>query len=256
MSNTRKSTSVIKECDFIRQIYKHCTFNTTLVFDIDNTIQRPHREDDLGSDQCYRELLAHAFERIPERPRAFNSVLALNSVIQSHIKVKPVEPETPDVLRKFQDLEMTTIAVTARGIEVIDVTLEQMRKINVRFSRENVAKLTFELEGRVVTYINNILFCNGVNKGVCLAELERQLKFLSKHVVMLDDVEKNLIHVMQEMEKLDIQFTGLRYNLLDKRVTEFKLQRAIDRLLSLQSHFSHSTVNLIETLELSGFKPK
>ncbi len=115
MSSTRTPASVIEECGLIRQILQYCTYDTTFVFDLDNTILRPTREEDLGSDQCFIELLELACKKMLERPRALKSVLALNSVIQSHIKVKAVEPETPDILRKLQDLDMTTIAVTARA---------------------------------------------------------------------------------------------------------------------------------------------
>lgn len=249
MSSTRDS--VIEECGLIRQVFQYCTFDTTFLVDIDNTVTRPTHEEDVGSDQWFREVLAHAFEQIPERPHAMKSILTLNSAIQSVIKIKAVEPDTCSTLSKFQDLNMTTIAVTARGVEVIDATLLQLSQINVRFAKQDTEALTFVLEGRVVTFVNNILFCNGLDKGLCLAALNEMQSVISRHVVMLDDVAKNLENVKREMTKLGVQFVGLRYNHLDQRVTRFELERANVKLLTLKSIFSRSVANIIDSLKLS-----
>jgi hypothetical protein len=256
MSSARLSTThvSIQECASSRDILKHCTYNTTVLFDLDNTILRPTRVHDLGSDQWYRKMYERALEKIKQRAHALNSAIALNSHIQKHIQVKSVEAGTPRIIHMLQDVHLTTLAVTARGYDMAETTLQQLRKIGVAFSDNLGGSFSFQIEEKTIFYKNGVLFCDGVNKGLCLAAFLHLQHVQCGRVVMMDDVEENLLKVGDVLRTGRFEFHGLRYNHLDARVASFDFKRANVKLSTVSSLFSTSVKNIIESLELDGYQ--
>jgi hypothetical protein len=257
MSNSRLSgtASTIEECETIRHILKYCSYNSALVFDLDNTIFRPTREEDLGSDQWFQKALQRAMQIFPQRPQALKSAVTINDNLQKHIKVKPVEPHTQRIVQMLNDLGLLTIAVTARSAGLAETTLKQLHDIDVRFTKDATAHdpVEFYVQGRKVYYVNNVMFCDGANKGACFAELIKRKLISCGGVVMLDDVKKNLVDMMEAVHPLGKDFYGLRYNHLDQRVTQFDFKRANVKLSSVSLFFSQSVVQILDELELEGY---
>src|SRR3990167_7078041 len=229
MPNSRQRTTKqeIRECTNFRNVLKYCTYDSVIAIDIDNTILRPTKVEDLGSDQWFRKILQRAFEKIPQRPHALNSAIKLHQHVQKLITVKPVEADTPNIVKILQDLKLTTLVVTARKYSFSDVTFKQLNDAGISFSQDkNEKPFAFWMNGKRVVYRHGVLFCDGVNKGSCLAEYLQRKQRASKDIVMLDDSRDNLENVLEVMRVKNYNFHGLRYNHLDDRVSRFDLKRA------------------------------
>lgn len=251
----RNSSQEIQECVNFRNVLKHCTYNSIIAFDIDNTILRPTKVEDLGSDQWFKKILQRESEKNPQRPQTLQSAIKLHQHIQKLITVKPVEPEIPRIIKILQDLKLTTLIVTARKYSFADVTFRQLNDAGMNFSQdEHEESFEFTMNGRRVVYSQGVLFCDGANKGLCLIEyLKRKLSAVSD-VVMLDDSMDNLENVREVMRANNFNFHGLRYSQLDDRVSRFDLQRANAKLSDYSLFFSKSVANIVKEFDLDDRK--
>lgn len=245
------SNQEIHECANFRNVLKYCTYDSIIAFDIDNTILRPTKVEDLGSDQWFRKILQRAFEKIPQRPHALKSAIKLHQNVQKLITVKPVEPEIPKIIKILQDLKLTAIVVTARKYSFSEVTVKQLNDAGINFSQDkNEKPFAFWMKGKRVVYRQGVLFCDGVNKGLCLAEYLKRKHSDTNNIVMLDDSMDNLENVRDVMHSTNNNFFGLRYNHLDDRVSRFDLKRANVKLSDYSLFFSKSVANIVRDFDL------
>lgn len=241
----------ISECSNFRNVLKYCTYDSVIAIDIDNTILRPTKVEDLGSDQWFRKILQRAFEKIPQRPHALNSAIKLHQNVQKLITVKPVEADTPNIIKILQDLKLTTLVVTARKYSFSEVTFKQLNDAGLSFSQDkNEKPFAFWMNGKRVAYRNGVLFCDGVDKGLCLVEYLKRKRHVSREIVMLDDSIDNLENVRKVMQSENYNFHGLRYNHLDERVSKFDLKRANVKLSDYSLFFSKSVANIVKDFDL------
>jgi hypothetical protein len=255
MTRSRKSKSltVIQECAYIKEVLKHCTYNSIVCFDVDNTLLRPTKVEDLGSDQWFRKVLQVAFKKIPNRPHALKSTITLHENIQRHIDVKPVEPDTAHIIKLLQDLNLNTLIITARSYKMGDVTIDQLNQIGIDlpYTCPKNDVIQFSVDGKKILFRNGVLFCDGANKGLCLVGLIKRMMINCGNVVMLDDTRENLEKMSSAVLGAGHDFCGLRYNQLDDRVTRFDLKRANMKLSSYRLFFSASVTNIIDDFGLS-----
>ncbi len=112
--------------------------------------------------------------------------------------MRAVEAEIVKIISDYQETGLV-IGLTARGEQLKEDTERQLREIGIDFK-------------------GKIIFCGGGDKGEFLKSYIENSKNPPIHVAMADDKLKHLIHVMDALLKIGIQFTGLRYSFLDKKV--------------------------------------
>ncbi len=250
-----RSTSFIHECQQFRELLKHCTKDSLVALDLDNSTLRPTHVEDLGSDQWFRQVLRRAQEKSNSPNEAILNAVKLNNSVLALIPVKAVEPETANIVDSLQKQGTPVIAVTARRFDTAEATAKQLDNINIHFTnfaREIEIEIRLETapEKRII-FKNGVLYCDGSNKGECLLELIKILRLAIDKIVMLDDSEKNLVLAKAAMEAKEVTFIGLRYNVLDERAAGHVFQRSNKKLSEVSSLFSRSVVHIIETLALT-----
>lgn len=239
------------ETKHIRDVLQHCSYNTLGVFDLDNTVMRPTHEEDLGSDQWFAKVYERAYSVTGDASQAKHLCISLNDTIQKHIQVKPVEASTTRILNILKDVHLPVIALTARSPGLVDITIEQLKKINVFFSPLYSHEIQLDIDDptRTVIYKNGILFCDGADKGICLAAFLKKIK-QTYSVVMVDDNENNLYRVAMSLNKHKIKNTEIHYTHLEQRVSQFQIDRSNMRLSSFTRFFSATEKEAIEKLKL------
>lgn len=251
MANEQDLT--IHESVSVTDVLKFCSYNSLVAFDLDNTVIRPTHVEDLGSDQWFANLFQYAIEVLSDPEQARLLTLALTDYIQGLIDVKPVDANTPEIIKRLQDIKIPVLGLTGRGIGIANTTFDQLHKINVSFTKYSPGikmKLNVpEYPNREVYYQDGIIFCDGADKGKCLIEFFKQQK-LKYNVVMMDDVKKNLLHVKEAVTQFGASFFGLRYGKADERVSRYKMDRSVMRLFSMTDRFSSVEKEIITKLRL------
>lgn len=244
---------VIYECPNIQDVLKYCFRERIIfVFDLDNTIIRPIRSKDLGSDQWFEKLLEHIQKVFPNDNDAFELALTLRNAIHKNIKVGAVESDTIAIIHLLQKCHIPVIALTSRGPNIIDTTEKQMREIKINFSKHGEPENSYPLLAsghQTAMYQNGIIYCDGMNKGIVLREYLKRAP-LPKDIVVVDDSKKNLVRIQQETQSVASRITGLRYGYLDSKMSHFDFGKANEYLLKIRSSFSDSENEAIDKLNL------
>ncbi len=250
----RNNTISVSESQSILDMLQLISFDTWVVLDIDNTVMEPQFE--LGSDQWFTKLIEHACSLSPNNTiDAVTSVIAIYQAVQHHVSTKPVESQVVFLINALQDSGIPLLALTARDGTLIETTCRQLNEIGIDFSR----KLTsYDSSIQLGTHENNrsifqgnIIFCGGNDKGQCLKELLKRYQILPRHIVMVDDKEKHLMHVKEAVLSLGIRFNGLRYSFLDNKVKMLDMQRAHVQLTHLKNKLPNHVQTMISELKLS-----
>jgi FMN phosphatase YigB (HAD superfamily) len=220
----------IIESNSIADIAKHITKDTLLIFDLDNTIMETKEYS--GSDQWFEALIAHFINNEKmEIAKALSIVLPKYEKAHKKAEVLPVESCTVTAIDKLQKSGCKVIGLTARGDKCIPYTFRQLSSIKVDLSRAAIyTPQTKKLNlVKPAEYQQGIVFCYGANKGKILADFFNKIKNvdktfkLPKKIVFVDDKEKNVLAIEEAAQNLSIEFTGIRYGFLDKKVAQFKL---------------------------------
>jgi hypothetical protein len=263
----------------IREILEaqRCSFDTLGVFDLDNTVLRVTKVEDLGSDQWFGHVFKIFEQKTKSSLTAITHSVTLNDTLQGHLQVKPVEPNTIKIITGLTDVGLPVIALTSRGPGLVEITLQQLNAMNIKFTDTLYSKeiqLDIGETRRIATYKNGVIFCDGANKGICLMAFlrminevpqyimttddigkslvreQKMVKYAPKHVMMVDDIEKNLMVVQEALEKEGIKFTGLHYTHLEPRVAGYDFQRSHCRLFDdLANKLPSHVAPLLEMLK-------
>lgn len=267
MTQSEPSQHKIVESSQLREILKHCSYDTLGTFDLDNTLVQIAIEDDekreqhdIGSDQWFFMLLTYAKEVVGEE-EALNLALEINRHVQTVVQVKPVEDEmTPLILRRLQEVGLPLMGLSARASDLAEITEKQLDCAGIHFNR-NLHELNSLLDAehgvnlnvplkedeprRHVRYQNGILYCDGADKGKCLNALfefikQQQAVRRREHpeethretkysVVMVDDKKHNLEKMLQAANAGGYAFTGIRYSATDQLVDAYDLSKGMER---------------------------
>jgi len=230
ISPSRKS--LIQELKSINETSTHCTDNSTAIFDLDNVVIESTQE--LGSDQWFVKLLNYACEIIVDQDEAITTVLTIYHAVQHHAEMQAVEREVSQLIKELQEKPLPVIGLTARGTPIMDRTLAQLKKLDIDFSKHHAEKyLEFSINeiSPKVAYKDGIIFCNGNDKGICLAKFFQIIEYTPEHLVMIDDKEKHLVSVNA---RVTCDFVGLRYSYLDQKAKTIDMHKAETQLTELE----------------------
>lgn len=206
-----------------RAITQYVYNKPLLVLDLDNTVQEPgsgNTRQLLGSDQWFEAYLKRECTRHKDFATALNLTLAVYDYIQIHSTMKAVEPNTPSTIQIIKDNKIPILALTTRGGDLMPATLRQLGSLDISFENGLFANLTFMLEDRgkvgsragLVT--NNIIFCNGRDKGACLKQVLDRVNLKPPKIVFVDDKLKNVQQMQKMCDATRIPYLGLHYTYL------------------------------------------
>ncbi|UPT75684.1 MAG: DUF2608 domain-containing protein [Elusimicrobiota bacterium] len=183
---------------------------TLLVIDIDNTTLEP--VGTLGSDQWYYYLVkVHGEEKAGEMwTRTLPTV-----------KVKPVEPTTPDFIKSQQKRGVKVMALTARGIEDADATFAQLKAIGVDYAANPPSRKDLKTKEKGL-FKNGVFFQGeGPSKGETLVAFLKTIGLKPARVVFVDDKQKHAQSVEKSVRESGIEVISFRYGAADAKVNFF-----------------------------------
>lgn len=184
--------------------------NTLVVVDIDNTTLEPVGA--FGSDQWYYYLAKTVGE--DKAGEAWTAA-------QKTVKVKPVEPITPDILKGFQKKGVKVMALTARGAEDEAATFSQLKSVGVDYSANPPTRKELKTEDKGL-FKNGVFFQGeGPSKGATLVAFIKKLGLKPGRVVFIDDKEKHAKSVEQAVREAGIPVISFRYGATDQKVKYF-----------------------------------
>ena len=225
MSTPFVSFCDITEIDRMEDIRDSINSDTLLIYDIDNTIFEP--EGNYGSDQWFYYLSKVYQMDGFRREESEEKALDLWNHTQSLIKVRPVETCTPTLIKDHQAMGVKVIAMTARTPSIADVTMDQLKSIDVNFADStisNVGSIRLLHDSCVgeLLFIDGVLFVGEKNsKGDSLMLLLKALNYNPGNVVFVDDRLRHLKAVEKQLMSRNIPFKGYRYGGADKKVRAF-----------------------------------
>jgi hypothetical protein len=191
-----------------------------IVFDLDNTVMETTQT--IGSDQWFRHLVKGKMASGSTEMAAVEQAMSEWSNVQRITGVKLVESGTPKLIRDLQTQGYIVIGLTARPVFLTDTTLRQVKSLGVRFSRPDFLNLsTRGLTPFPIMIKEGVILVGENNKGVVLASIIEKKKLTYKHVILVDDRQKNVDNMEEALTSRGLTHSGLRYAAADKTVNAF-----------------------------------
>lgn len=227
------STRII-ECQTIKDVLNYAnTQDTLVIFDLDNTLVHPGIE--LGSDQWFSYMIKQKQAEGLDAEQALQNVLKVYYHIHNFIDLCPVEDKvTLDTLELLHKKGINTMALTSRSLPLIQRTQEQLDHAGIHFNCPANFNHPIEITLKKSALAKNgIIFCNNNSKGQTLMAVLKALNMHPTAIVFVDDKQQYLVDVEHECIHSNIEFTGLRYGVLDNFVAQFDPKRAQEQLNEL-----------------------
>lgn len=202
----------------VEQLIQTLPEETTLVvFDIDDTMltatAEPPQEHFFGSDRWFRWQMD-----LPNDDREKIRCL-LEDVLALDYEAARLRPTQPDAGEIFNRIPNDKLFLTSRSPNYRGGTERELRNIGVALPALIPGKEPILLEyvhgnsRRPMSYVNGIFMTSGVDKGKALMQLlgdDRRYKT----VVLVDDGGKNIYKMKDALALEDIDYYGLRYDLI------------------------------------------
>lgn len=231
------------------------------VFDVDNTLIQS--VEALGSDQWFMKLMEFAYDAAPSKETETLVISIYHALHQYHTKMETVENVTAPMIKKLQEKNIPLIGLTARGKEISEATIAQLKRVGIEFllnkTSQNSFGLTINGVENAAIYHHGVIFCSGYSKGDCLQAFFETIKWQPMNVVMVDDKLKHLKAIEATISPRGSQFHGIRYGHLDEKVENFNknpdnVKKANYRLLEAYHKFPEHAKDAIQKIFL--FEPR
>lgn len=194
--------------------------NTLFAFDIDNTLI--DSEQQLGSSQSSY----YFYEKFVQLgiPKEMASQLEIQRwmMIQPLIKVRTIDDQTAQVIKQLKEKGAQIILVTARNPAEASFTHDQLSSVSIQIENQMASETFIQLQSeKPSTYFNGILFCGIWNtKGGVLTAFLKQTQSKPKKIVFIDDKLKHVQEVEKSIEKMGIDFIGVRFSGSDDQIAQ------------------------------------
>lgn len=212
----------IIETDSMMSILDYVQDNTLVIADLDNTLIESKNQ--LGSSQ-WGDYLGTLFT---EPSKSFEEIDFLVAEtwckVQPLIKIRCVDPLTPQIINQVCEHGIIFMGLTARRPSEIHYTHKQLASVRITLS--NIIEEGF-LEGTLdprkgIIYHQGVVYCTPINKksyGIKLF-LEKS-KLCPKRIIFIDDKLTHVKDVGLLVEDLGIDYLGIRFSRADERVISF-----------------------------------
>ena len=213
-------TASIHTINSMQEIKKYIDKETLILLDLDHTIFE-------GKNYGY----GHAnwfYDRVEKgKALGIDETTTIGKIFphwlhsQKNAQVKPVEPFTPTMIKQLQSEGYFLMGLTSRQVPLVDITINQLKKIDIDFSSKQLSNETLNMSFNAPTQMKaGILFCSDYNnKGDVLHAYLDKLNIVPKKILIVDDSMRNIQSVIRSYSQ-QATVTGLYYPL----VAEYKKQ--------------------------------
>lgn len=205
-----------------QEIKKVITPETWVFLDLDNTVFETHQT--LGSDHWFDRILQKYFEEHQHWPKALERAVQHWTEVQNHAPMRPVEADTPQMIRELQSNGLPVIGLTARNKQLADRTVRQLSEMDVDFNLSTPAHghLNIDPEAGEIQYQDGIIFVGEIrNKGEALSRFLRLVQAKPKHIVFADDKEYHARSVEKVLQDANIDHFIFHYTATDARNAQY-----------------------------------
>lgn len=223
---------------------------TLLVIDIDNTMLA--MEEDLGSDQWF-EWQEFLLEHEPDSPHLvatdFGALLKAQGVLFDRGKMRPPQPDLPEMIQQLQARGVPTLVLTSRGPDFRAATERELARNGYDFTgsvlptsgvprgeflpydplnMSGVGLSSYEAElyrlraPRPASFANGVFMTAGQHKGAMLLTMLHKADRKPKAVVFIDDHGRHVHRVYDAMVRRGIETTVFHYHREDDNVKRFR----------------------------------
>lgn len=205
--------------------------NTLLVLDIDDTLLTA--TDFFGSDHWYEWQKSLAADD-PAKPICTFDVLALNFEAGTQQEVEQ------NVSTNFiRAINLPKLLLTSRSANYRGATEREMLAAGYTMPANFVYAdhgFNWQTDGRPVSYANGMMMVSGTDKGQNLLRFLNEFANLKyKHVILLDDGEKNINSLHAALSRAGISYSGIWYRNVDKSsVSPDQVKQAVVQLQRVQ----------------------
>ena len=204
---------------------------TLLVLDIDDTLLTA--SDFFGSDHWY-EWQKTLQDGDPAKPICTFDALALNFEAGTQ---KAVEENVSPVF--IRAINLPKLLLTSRSANYRGATEREMLAAGYDMPSNFVYAdhgFNWQTDGRPVSYANGMMMVSGTDKGQNLLRFLGEFANLKyKHVILLDDGEKNINSLHAALSQAGISYSGIWYrNVKKDSVSKAQIEHATLQLQRLQ----------------------
>lgn len=226
----------------LAQADPHVTEDSWVLFDIDNTLfEATHYSGHIHYIDAQREFLqaqGMSFDEVSKTMRPH--------WIQAHIDcpVRPVEPSTPEWVRRFQEKSTYVFGLTHRYTdpELIDTTIRQLSEIGVDLSLKapggaHLPTCIEKLPAHAL-YHSGIIFADENEKGEALSAFLAAFDLKPpRHLVFIEDKVGNIKNLKKHVH---CDFTGLHYTAVERDpvISYEEIRAQVVKAHSFSSHQS------------------
>ena len=195
--------------------------DTLVVFDIDNTLIEP--ESQLGSDQWFYHLVDVGMRRGMSSTQSNRWADGTFNDMQSRIRIRSVDPETPEVLARLRRDGIRYFALTARSSGIHETTRRQLEKTGLSMTAGGFnpgAASKPGMIGKGSLYDHGVFYIGetGPSKGEALMRILQLSGCRPERIVFIDDKEKHARSVHESLTRAGIPHLCLRFSKCDAKV--------------------------------------
>ncbi len=213
------------------------------IFDVDDTLLHIDHPTEFGSNKWINHMMFHGKKEYKLISEELEWVVPMYVDAQLKSPFKPVEKATAKIIKELQKKGVPTIGLTARRLELIEITLKNLRTMGIDFSTASIAKdpMSFAINHPNV-FVNGVMFCGGSKDtnviGSQTHAKDRAIKALLQHfelkptrIIVVDDRKDYLDSIVDTIVSLGIDCVGIRYSRSDERLARFCLDKDSRALL-------------------------
>lgn len=190
--------------------------DTLLVFDLDNTIIAPVQT--IGSDQWGSLQQKRFREQGLPAEEAVDRGVAMFAEVQMKTRVRLTEPGVRNFIRSLQARGFHVMGLTARPMNLVDRTLEELASVGVDLSRTAIGGFIPPAPDarHEVRYKGGILFVGPHNKKGPV--LKTFLNGQMPAAIRFFDDKTHHVEDLEDVFARETNYTGYRYNREDANV--------------------------------------
>lgn len=223
----------IVEIKSFKEIHSHLASDTIIILDIDDTLLVPVQM--LGCDEWFQSRKRFHQQAGFNPSQSLEKSLAEWEAVRHLSKMKIVEPDTDEIVRKLQE-DYYVMGLTTQGLALATRTQQQLieNQINLIQSAPSRDDYYLMIDGQGVLFRTGILFTAGAHKGKALFSLFEKLAYKPKCILFINDKRSHLLDIEETAKEQGVAFIGLRYAYSDAYKEAFDAEIA-------HFQFTHST---------------
>jgi hypothetical protein len=179
-----------------------------VILDIDDTIGRVNQT--LGLDAWFRFRIQQFASSGHTESQALLKTIELSNFV--HLTTRTMQTvdrnhDMADLIEGLKHKGIKVIALTARGSELADKTVELLQNMGVTLSHDAIAEGSFNWNDKHIRIKSGVIFASGSNKGLTLEQVSTRNHLNGtlgqyQQVCFVDDSHKNCHDVARSLGRL------------------------------------------------------